>query len=446
MLDIFLNILFYTGILFLFVIVGGLCLVFYLARCYDKSEARKNVEKKKLENTRKTMIETPHVVSISPNNLYARTPEALKALLQELETKGYKIKDCRKDERRDAPIEVQEKNGWYLWYASLDLPKQGVCYSCGAHISTSGIWTHEHQCEACGEFTYLKFTSESTIRFYFINKEKQDRVSYEPIIKMKIYGYDKETSSLLLHAEPCDGNNFSDWKKEKAEEVLRENEDKIRRLTAEDGTPLIAIKYDPNAHEYDVMGCVDISPNYHNAKIVTVYEGKDYSEYGGDLPIRESYVIYEAWHWAPICGPSPHLHEKIMSAAGLVSRCDYYYQDGRPAFDGIHYQRMRTFVQHFTDIDLRAWDILVKNAPRSGPGFIRFLAAYCQGVPPGKEDVVDEPNMGNVLEGLSKILSGRSLSNGELHAFRRSVKDPEIRQMTVNLWGAIVKAGVRNVP
>ena len=144
-----------------------------------------------------------------------------------------------------------------------------------------------------------------------------------------------------------------------------------------------------------------------------------------------------------MCSSDLTLHSDIIYAAGLVSRCDYYYQDGRTAVYPEHLERMRKYVANLTTIDIDQWDQAMRRAPRDGPGFIRYLASLCQGVPISEVKVVDEPNIGNVIEGMSKVMSGQRLTQGEMRAMRRGMQDTEIRSTAINLWGNALTAGSR---
>lgn len=271
---------------------------------------------------------------------------------------------------------------------------------------------------------------------------------------MKIFGYSKSLGSILLYAKPLNGNNFNDWNRVNAQKVLDANRTQfrsissrlskgmrkhIRRLKAKGmnkevssiydnnphvGVPLIAIPYDPCSPYVGVINTVDILGHKHNFSIVKLYQGKEYSEYG-NLPVEESFSIYEAWHWAPLA-PSPSLHEKIIHAAGMVSDAGYYHQDGSAAFYGIHLQRMRLYVEHFTTIPLDRWDAMIQRAPKSGPGMIKTLAAFCQGTDVKNAVFENKPNIGNLIDGFSKMVSGRDITNGESVAMVDAMKDEEI--------------------
>ncbi len=140
-------------------------------------------------------------------------------------------------------------------------------------------------------------------------------------------------------------------------------------------------------------------------------------------PLRPSMSIFEAWHWAPL-PRSPELHERIIHAARMVSRCDYYYQDGRPAFGGSAVTEMRLFVEHFTQLKLDEWDEMVRRASRSGPGMIRAIAMLCH----PQAEIEDRPNIGNLLVGLSKIMTGKRLTGGEVTTMRSAAADPVTRE------------------
>lgn len=142
------------------------------------------------------------------------------------------------------------------------------------------------------------------------------------------------------------------------------------------------------------------------------------------------YNIYAAWSWAPL-KRSPKLHERIISAAGMVSHSDYYYQDGRPAFDDIHLERMRLFVEHFTELNIEEWDRMIENADRSGPGMIEAIARFCH----PNSRVTNESNFGNLLYGYISAANGKRLTEGEAIAMADAWKDPESRQTFRRLFG-----------
>ncbi len=331
--------------------------------------------------TKGVIGDIPGVVEIA-GSLYAKSPEALKALLKALYAHGYEIKDCSHDDRRPERA-VQEKQGWhrwYLWYASLGekvLQRKGKCNSCGSYIDTGGIKSHKHRCEVCGEYTYLKFADGTIVRFKFLSGEER-RPLFTLKLKMKVYDYDEIGKQLFLYLEPEDGGS-GDYRAEDAKRVLEQNRDKWSTYVGPDRQQFVAIyydAYDPYIRPDDVIEMHDTWSHVYNHKIVKLFQGKEYNEYDR-LPVRGGYSVYEAWHWMP-WPPSPKLHEKIISAAGMVADCGYYYQDdGRQTFYEGHLKSMRLFVEHFTLLDLDGWDQMIARAPYSGPGMIRAVATFC---------------------------------------------------------------------
>jgi hypothetical protein len=79
--------------------------------------------------------------------------------------------------------------------------------------------------------------------------------------------------------------------------------------------------------------------------------------------------------------PSKHLFDEIFSAAGMVSNISYYAGSNiefKPIFNNRSVlSAMRTFVEHFTTLDLNAWDIMIASAPRTPAGMIRAVARFC---------------------------------------------------------------------
>jgi hypothetical protein len=356
------------------------------------------------------------VIAIS-GSLYATSSEALQLLLEELAQSGYTVNNLRECDRRKkdgTSVETMEQNGWSLWFATLDV-RRGKCKSCGGYISCGGIQMHGHKCELCGEVTYYDIVDGSTVRFSFIQRDERDQRHAD--ITMKAKRWDTEEGYLYFYPEPKDGL----WLKGEAAvaEYLAANNNLWEAVTEGDQS-LIRVRY-PLEWDYEVAA---INPSesyghYWNHSIVRVLDGVEYPEHG-QMPLPDMVSVYESWHWAPL-GPDPSLHETIIHAVGMVSRCDYYYQDGRAAFGDVHIKGMTTFVEHFTSLDLEAWTAMIRKAPLSGPGMIRAIAAFCH----PDAQVRDEPNIGNALVGVSKLLTGERLVGDEVTAMTAALQDPE---------------------
>ncbi len=412
------------------------------------------------------MVKTKDVVEIPNCSLYPKSPEALAALLEELKETGYEVKDCSQDDSRPSR-EVQEKNGTYLWYASLRddvCERKGKCGSCGSYIDVRGIQSHKHKCEVCGTYTYHEFVDGSTISFYFVEDASGERGFWSNDVKMKVFDYDEESGCLLLYPKPLDGRRLSGLKSDTAQKVLDANSHQfhriparlskgmrkhIRRLKTQGrhaqaeaiksrkenrrfGKSLIALPYE--FHRVGVVNTTDTYGNKWNHKVVKLFQGKEYSDMFDRLPIPESYTIYEPWHWAPKV-PSASLHEEIIHSAGMVSRCDYYYQDDRPAFYEVHLERMRLYVEHFTTINIDEWDNMISRAPKSGPGMIKAIASFCQGVEPNSARVTNNPNAWGAIAVLADAFSGRGITEDGLATVADALKDPKEGELLTSVLG-----------
>ena len=368
------------------------------------------------------------VVHIKHCGTYAKTPEALAELLTELKRLGYRIDNLREAKHENVSVKTMEKNGWSLWFASLDV-RRGKCGSCHQLINTLGICSHGHKCEKCGAVTYNEFVDGTIINFRFINNGDKSEVGMLALsgITMKAKKWDAEAGYLYLYPEVSGGRWSND---EQAKESFQVNKNKWESVEV-DGEQLIRVKYSKEwKHDSDAIEPLDIHGHYHNHEIVSVWEGKEYSEFGDRLPVPDMVSIYEAWHWAPL-KPSPTLHEQIISAARMVSRCDYYYQDGRRAFEDVHLERMRLFVENFTTLNLKKWDKMISEADLSGPGMIRAIARFCH----PRAVVQNNPNVGNLIVGLGKVLEGEGLTNGDLTAMADAARDPKESQIFLDIFG-----------
>ncbi|MDO8559010.1 MAG: hypothetical protein Q7R84_01635 [bacterium] len=349
-------------------------------------------------------------------DLYVKSQSALESLFDELRRVGYQIDNLREADYRKkdgVSVETMEKNGWSLWFAHIDV-RRGKCASCNGLIDVCGIQSHGHKCELCGAVTYYDIIDGTRVQFSFIQRNGDDSGIAD--ITMKAKRWDTEAGYLYFYPEIFDGL----WLQgERVKQYFETNKDKWEEVE-EDGKKLIRVIYpQPWNRKVSAIEPSDISRHYFNHKIVRVWENKEYDDCSSDFPLSESMSIYEAWHWAPL-KRSPRLHEKIIGAAGMVSRCSYYYQDGRPAFYDLYLQRMRLFVEHFTELNLDAWDRMIRRAERSGPGMIMTIARFCH----DKPEVDNSPNFGNILVGLGKALDGQKLIDGEMTAMVDAIKDP----------------------
>ncbi len=392
----------------------------FWARCEQAGAVVTLVTPENLSETERQRIITKQVVDIRGCGLYVKTKTALPVLFAQLRADGYQIKDCGKDEHHPSP------GSHYAHLRDDVCERKGKCNSCGSYISNRGIQSHKHKCEVCGEYTYIEYQDGTVVRFDFMG----DREVFSPSLRMKVFDYDDELGSLLLYPTPEDGNNLNDWSAENALKVLDRNQDKYTRIQR-NGREFFAIRYNPYSIYIEpdaVISMMEVTGHHWNHKIVKLYKGKEYSEWDS-IPVPESYMIYEAWRWAPL-KPSPTLHERILHAAGMVSDCGYYYQDGRPAFYDIQLERMRLFVEHFTTLNLDAWDRMIRYADKSGPGMIKATARFCH----PQAQIENKPNVFNLINGFAKIGSGEHITDGEAEAMVYAASDRE----ATSLFGRIL--------
>ncbi len=381
-----------------------------------------------------TIPDLPEDTFLIPQcGIYVKKESSLEPLFRVLRKQGYEIES------------TQEGN----FYASLGetvLSSKGKCRSCLSYIDRRGIRTHNHRCEVCGKPTFIEYRDGGKVRFYFHNDER-----FGQAIAMKVRGYNQKMKCILLYPDPIESDSFFDAKPDRARAILAGNKEKwrwvrkpiakglrkhirrlksrgeykkARQLASQLEQKLIAIKDDLSGSLTDKspINMAEVKGSKQNYSDVKLFRGKEYSDWDR-LPLPEGMMIYKAWEGYPL-RPSLTLHETIIHAARMVSRTDYWHQDGSQAFFDIHLLRMRLFVEHLTTLDLKVWDAVVERAPKSGPGFIRFIAAFCQGnrLP----EVKEKPNIGNFLEGLVKLGKGDNLNEDEARTFAAAARDEDV--------------------
>lgn len=359
-------------------------------------------------------------------DLYVKTPEALQTLLSELRSIGFQIDNLREDEHRKknrVSVEMMERNGWSLWFAKLPDIRRGKCGSCNGLISNLGIQSHGHTCELCGAVTYYQIIDGTDIRFSFIDREGVGHGMAD--IRMKAQRWDTEAGYLYFHPQVEGGLWLKD---ERAQKYFDTWFEKLPRdvidMVEENGQQLCKVRY-PHPWKYEVSAInpSDIRGHYSNYEIVKLWQGTEYAEFFGDqeFPLPETISIYEAWHY-PKHKRSPTIHRTILRSCGQDDDKGWHHKDGSPWFTKGHWENMSRFIRHFTELDADAFDRVWPDFRSSGPGGIDDLAAFCH----GKALVRDEPNIGNLLYGFGKAMSGEALTYGDLDAMTRAAGDRSI--------------------
>ncbi len=364
------------------------------------------------------------VVEISRGDFYVKTPDSLDSLRVHLRKIGYNVRDVSRGSKYDKKParEVQEKEGWALWFGTLgkrSFKQKGECGSCKSLIELRGIRSHNHKCEECGKPTYLEYVDGGEISFSVVD----DTAHSFRDLTFVINGYDKDKQLLGCYVRPQDCKNRRDRRMrnfyrtpEKCEELVPELAAKFPetfKVEKIDGVKILLINHkdDCMVHEHGINTARlegDIV-NYHSVKI---FRGKKFNEFD-DLAVPETVSIHEAWHYLPL-SPGPDLYKRIMSAARQVSRKDYYHQDGSAAFNNVQINWMLKFIENFTTIDVeKIRPYLTEDL--SGPAMIDTLAELTG----HNADIPTEPNVGNALTFFGKLMSGRSVDQ---HEFREAWK------------------------
>lgn len=371
------------------------------------------------------------------STVYAKTQDAFEALEERAVAAGY-TKNPHGDKKEGAP------------FFSLEDIRMAACGSCDEVISCRGVRAHNHKCECCGEPTYLDYVEGGAIRFRFMN----DRQYIGNPITFKIFEYREQEdgeNELVLHADPLIENYSDDAKnvhvrigwgdvnsRDEAQNVLDEARDLYRREKIKAGDQeidtIVVRHHGPMLRENSVINTYETYGRVNNHRIIKIFDGQKYSEWDA-LPIPESFTLSKEYADGKKHSlTEPDIHGMIMQAAGQVSRADYYYQDGRPAFDSVALKRMTAFVHNFVDVEPKAWDRFLRAAPKDGPGFIYALAGWAAAESDGvRRHVKDEPNIGNALTGLSKIFSGKPLSYRESIAMEEGADTDAARQFAESL-------------
>jgi hypothetical protein len=370
-------------------------------------------------------VKSNDIVSVM-GDLYAKTPEALKRLLKELESFGYKVENLRQAEYRKndgVTVNQMEQDGWLLWFAKLPNLRRGKCKSCNSLIDVRGIQTHGHTCEVCGMVTYYDIIDGTTIRFEFINEYNRGYM-LTPQLNMTAKRWDTEEGYLYLYYKFLENGGLSVVHGKRAEEYLAENKG-MWEIVEENGDKLLKVKYPLvwNAQEC-AINPHDTCNHYWNHEIIKVWDGQEYSEYAR-LPIPETISIYESWHWAPL-KKSPTIHCRILSAAHQTDDKGWHYQDGRSWFRAGHWQEMSKFIHHFTTLDGSAFDQAWPKFRADGPGGIDDIANFCH----KDATVTDRPNMMNTLNAMFEGLNGNNLSDREVEAAIRGLEDPMFKKLS----------------
>lgn len=373
-------------------------------------------------------------------DIHPLSDQGLENALKWLE-EDYNIKDCSKDE-------YHPHEGYYASLKESVFRRACKCNYCKHYNDTSGSRVHGYSCKNCGKVIYREYLPKAPIRLCI----KQDRNT--PYLGFIIHSY--EDNTLYVHETPQKLSNWGSVPVEKVPEYLAKYESAFRRVEI-NGEKLLAFYY-PAAHQrfkenYDriTISVYEVghppyqeipNPNRYSGydyvlaeedrkahyESVQLYKGEEFKEglLQDNLPVRESFSVVLTYKHAPICRDE-NLSRNIIHGAMQVADCGYYYQDGRPAFGEVAFGWMTLYVEHFTDLNLPNFRNFLWRVRRDGPGFICELAAYVEKETGVRQYIENRPNIFNAIVGVSKVLNGERLTQGEAEAMDLAVSDDKIR-------------------
>jgi len=370
-------------------------------------------------------------IVVIAHDLHATSQESFDALLAAL-AEDYSVKDGNLD-----------KEPHDSYYASL---KESVCQrmvkcnACGGLSRVGGCKRHGYKCDCCGQVLYLEYVKGATIRFYFPNQYPlQDLI-------LNVHSYDEKSQSILCYPDfVTQRSSIFGVDEKKHYALLERNRNAYERVYrgcrgAGSGRKTLLKFFYPlpgkgrdegyqniKINMSDLQRDWNVPPGTYGLgyKEVNVFKGQVYD--GGiftdNLPLPQSFSIYPSFRHKAV--RNSRLHATIIHGARQSSRCDYFHQDGRRAFDGKPIEWMKLYVKHFTDLPYDEFEnYFLRNCRYDGPGFICDLAAWVEKVTGVPQYIENKPNIGNFIEGFAKLCRGERFIGNELNAFVDGFHDP----------------------
>ncbi len=305
------------------------------------------------------------------------------------------------------------------WFAHLkDSVKQDFakCNFCNHYSTRLGCRCHNYKCDKCGKVLWREYLNGGNIRFSFKKCEEYKTVS------LKIHSFLDKTQEIVCYPDYYKGNHWLTLTEDKFHAYMEEFKDEYRVI----GQKLYAF-YCPNKRDENIKINIaevnrgDSEEEHCHYRYVTLYKGEECDK----LPVRDMYMIYDTYKDAPIKHTSK-LAQNIIHAARQVARCDYYYQDGRDAFYDGQLKWMADYINHFTD--LKGFDRFTKVCRRDGPGFIVHLSYWVEAQTGVRQEIINEPNIGNLIIGMSKLGNER-LTEDEFYTMLDAANDKKTREL-----------------
>lgn len=352
------------------------------------------------------------------HDIHVKTDEVLQNLFTFL-SEDYDIKDCSKEQ-------YHPHQGYFACLKDTVLQHMTKCDYCQHLNSNLGCKCHGYRCKNCNQILWFEYMKGGTVRFSFRNDSRSQYVT------LFIHSYDEASESLFCYPKYVKNNSWFSIKKENFPLIMEEFKDAYEVVII-DGKKLYKFFY-PAKGKLTENVQINMAETRRNGdhchyQSISLFKGKEYKDsvFGENFPARKTYMIYLT---------KPLVHDKNMSSkiihmAGQVSDCGYYYQDGSQAFYETQLRWMSSIIEHFTELDLNKFKKFIKICRLDGPGFIIHLADWIEKQTGVKQYVENKPNIGNLIHGFSKVLSGQYLTDDEKIAMKKAANDrPIMNQFT----------------
>lgn len=364
------------------------------------------------------------------HDLHATSEAALNQLLEFL-AEDYDIKDGNLDEER--PYDSY----WCKLKESV-CTKVCKCDFCQHNNSRNGSCCEGYTCANCGKVLYQEYLEGTVVRFTF-----RAQTEWHKDVSLVVRRYDHEKRQLVCYPDYYASNSWSAVSEEEFPIFMEKHKDAYTEIE-ENGQKFLLFTYSRNGYltedikinmsethpHRDGRGRTQI--HYETFYVYKELELKTLFGMGDGLPVPETLSVYPTFRHRP----NPVTHQDIIHAARQVSRIDYYYQDGRPAFFEPSLEWMALYVENFTNLPADRFRKFLKNCHKDARGFITGMAHWVQKYTSEEPVIEDEPNVGNFMVGLAKMGSGQSLSRGEERAFLKSFDDPSTHSLVKEVTGS----------
>lgn len=275
-------------------------------------------------------------------DIYAKNPEEFKQYKMLALKEGYTAK-----EMTSYPENKPTGAGQFLVLGPTRIKSFGKCGFCNSLISNYGIYSHDRECEVCGEIVYKQYKKGDLITFYL-------RESRFDTITLRIHSIDKE--SCTIHFEltiPKYGRYGSTQNSKKVKALLEENKNAWTYFENEKGKRFYSFYNQINGgmNEQTKINIAD-SRNYdggsrsgfQKCSVVKIFDGKEYSEhasfagmFGPSLPLPETFHIYRDWKVEKSIS-------EILRRAGLTSRPEYFSGRGEGDITSEHLIKLHKLI------------------------------------------------------------------------------------------------------